>query len=189
MIQKCKNSNFAVAPDGIVTLPLLFSCLKTKCILPTRLACAICAITLSSSPLLPILMGPWIHSALYRYHPPRKNSVLPFLILVLCPCLQVTECFVNVNVTESVSRPHLVQYVHVDMEPIGVTLATACCPSFSIYPLGVPCCVSMKDASISGMGVVTVRGEWAREVITRKGGSHSDPRDDSAFGEKVPDWH
>lgn len=185
MIQKCKNSNFALAPDGIVTPPLLFSCLKTKCILPTRLACAIRAITLFSSPLLPILMGPWIHivpftDILLEFHPPPFDSHFMSLLTgnwMFCK----RQC-------NSVPRPHLVKYVHVDPRPIGVTLA-ACCPSFSISPLGVPCCVSMKDASISRMGVVTVRGEWAREVITRKGGSHSDPRDDSAFGEKVPDWH
>lgn len=81
MIQKCKNNNFALAPDGIVTQLLLFSCLKTKCILATRLACAIYAITLFSRPLSCFLMGPWL--PLHTHHPLQPPRISSFSLKAL----------------------------------------------------------------------------------------------------------
>lgn len=181
MIQKCKNSNFALAPDGIVTQLLLFSCLKTKCILATRLACAICAITLFSRLLSCFVMGPWL--PLYTHHPlqPPRNPSFSFNVLSYSGCL---FCICQWQSILALS-------VYMNLRPRRVTLTSVrslLAFIFCISRLAVPCCVSVKDASISRM-VVTVRGEWAREVIMRTGGSHSDPRDDSTFRGKVPDWH
>lgn len=103
MIQKCKNSNFALAPDGIVTQLLLFSCLKTKCILATRLACAMCAITLFSRLLSCFVMGPWL--PLYTHHPLQPPRVSSFSSNVISCCsfvyMSVLASPVNMNLRPS----------------------------------------------------------------------------------------